>query len=142
MALVNVSWSGCSLGGWPHIQMLDAHVRPIPIRTSRSHPGPGATITVGTWRRAYFTIHFTGAGPCLPRHRVAQGVRVTPPGDSGGQIVPERLDRSALPLPVPISIDPRTREPRTAAAAVLIGSAPAQARVSRSSLETGGSASQ
>ena len=106
MAFVNFSPSVCSLTGWPRIQMLDAHVRPIPIRASRSHPGPAATIALGTWQRAYFTIHFTDAGPCLPHHRVAQGVRVAPPGDSGGQIVPERLDLCALPLPVPIGIDP------------------------------------
>jgi hypothetical protein len=62
MALVNVSPSGCSLSGWPRVQMLDAHVRPIPIRKSRSRGAePDVTITLGTWQRAYFTDPLTGA---------------------------------------------------------------------------------
>lgn len=106
MAFVNVSTSSCSLRGWPRIQMLDAHVHPIRIRTSRSHPAPAHTVTIGTWQRAYFTIHFTGAGPCLPHHRVARGVRVAPPGARGGLIAAETVDMCALPLPIPVGIDP------------------------------------
>ena len=106
MALVNTGPSKCSLGGWPRVQMLDAHVRPIRTRASRSHPAPASIITLGTWQRTYFTIHFTGGGPCVPKHQVAKGVRVTPPGESGGLIVAKRVDMCTLRQPIPIAIDP------------------------------------
>jgi hypothetical protein len=113
----------------------------IPAVRARSQPGPAVTITLGTWQHEYFTIHFTGAGPCLPRHHVAQGVRVTSPRGSGGHIVDERLDLCAVPLPVPVGIDPYARtEDVSRQRSDWLSLAPAHARVSRSWFETSASA--
>ena len=106
MALVNVTQSRCHLRGWPRVQLLGGRVQPMRVRTLRIHRPAAGAITIGTWQRVYFTIHYTGAGPCLPKHQVADGVRITAPGSTGGLIVPAPLDICALTRPIEVAIDP------------------------------------
>ena len=81
--LRNVSPNTCRLAGFPKIKLLDKNAKPINYKVVHNGTSNGVVV-LHTWQRAKFAFVFTVAGPCIPHTFNAYGLRVTPPGASGG----------------------------------------------------------
>jgi hypothetical protein len=93
LALNNTGRATCSLRGYPTVKLLNRrgqatvpahHARGFTLRTVAISPG----------RRAFFSLSYASAGPCLPHYFTAYGLDVFPPGNHRGL----RLDRPAFTL--------------------------------------------
>ncbi|MHB1834402.1 MAG: DUF4232 domain-containing protein [Solirubrobacteraceae bacterium] len=93
LALRNAGRVTCELRGYPTVRLLDRRGRPT---VSSLHAAGFAVTTVRLARgaRAFFTVNYAAAGPCLPHFFSAFGVDVFPPGSRTGL----RLRRAAFTL--------------------------------------------
>lgn len=96
--ITNTSSQGCTMFGYPGLQLLDAGGRPLPTHVSRVSPyGPPANVTLAPGGQAWFAIQYptqTGYGNLSCPKSASLGVMA--PGDTaqltvsgpGGQLQP------------------------------------------------------
>jgi hypothetical protein len=84
-ALRNISSHTCKLAGFPTVKLLDKNANPINVKVVH-HGSSNGAVVLHTWHRAKFSFVFAVAGPCIPHFFSAYGLRVKPPGASGGLV--------------------------------------------------------
>lgn len=84
-ALRNVTSHACKLSGFPGIKLLDKNAKPFGVSVVH-HGSTAGLVVLHTWQRVKFAFVYTDKGPCIPHFFTAYGLRVTPPGTTGGLV--------------------------------------------------------
>jgi hypothetical protein len=82
-ALRNVSSQTCHLRGYPGVTLLNVSAASTGVSAAHHTTVPVTTVTLGPWKRAFFSFVYVTSGPCVPHFFTAYGLRVTPPGTHG-----------------------------------------------------------
>lgn len=83
LALTNTGTTTCTLRGYPLVKLLNRRHRPT-VSSAHASGFPVNTVTLAARQRAFFTVSYAAAGPCLPHFFTAYGLTVFPPANGGG----------------------------------------------------------
>lgn len=83
LALTKRAGGVCTLRGYPTVVLLNRRGQAT-VSSRRAAGFPVRTVALSQARRAFFTINYAAAGPCLPHYFTAYGIVVFPPGSSRG----------------------------------------------------------
>lgn len=83
LALTNTGRTRCALRGYPLVMLLNRQHRPT-VSSTRASNFPVSAVTVSPGPRAFLTVSYAAAGPCLPHFFSAYGLTVFPPANGRG----------------------------------------------------------
>jgi hypothetical protein len=93
LAVSNTGRATCGLRGYPTVKLLNRRGQAT-VRARHASGFALRNVAIAPGQRAFFSLDYASAGPCLPHYFTAYGLDVFPPGNRRGL----RLNRPAFTL--------------------------------------------
>jgi hypothetical protein len=91
LAFKNTATTTCTLHGYPTVKLINSKAKAIKPKIIHNHLSKTQTLNLAAGQRAYFTLIYAIAGPCLPHSLTANGIAITPPGDQHRLVLHHQL---------------------------------------------------